>query len=391
LRKSVIFSKLLFLSLVLFITILKIRFLFSHKISTCDFPMFFPIPQIVQMKSNVPRSERRNRVGTQRFPEHLGKRILTGILFGGIVFVLFDHSFHSLLNFASPHLAFAQAPLRESASPSLIPPPIVPSQPITTPPPASVPMDQSFQPTAPQEPGDMNLPVPEYLRRGPDFWTSPEGLVPTLQIMLLLTVLTLAPAIVIMTTSFVRIAVVLSILRQAVGTNQLPPSQVITALSLFLTLLIMAPVWQKVYVEAVVPYTERRISLQDATQRAEKPIRIFMVSQIAQTGNTDDVWMFMQYIHDVPEPDGWDKIPWRALLPAFMISELKTAFLIGFQVYLPFLILDMVIASVMVSMGMMMLPPAIISLPFKLMLFVLLNGWNLVVNMLLQSFAWSTG
>ena len=241
------------------------------------------------------------------------------------------------------------------------------------------------------KPGDMSLPIPDYLRGGPDFWTSPQGMVPTLQIMLLLTVLTLAPAIVIMTTSFVRIVVVLSILRQAVGTNQLPPSQVITSLALFLTLLIMAPVWQEVYREAIVPYTERRISLEEATAKAEKPIRQFMVSQIEATGNVDDIWLFMEYIHDGPSQITKENVPWRALLPAYMISELKTAFLIGFQIYLPFLILDMVIASVMVSMGMMMLPPAIISLPFKLMLFVLVDGWNLVVLMLLQSFEWYSG
>ncbi|MDR1385219.1 MAG: flagellar type III secretion system pore protein FliP [Planctomycetaceae bacterium] len=354
--------------------------------------MLFQFPQTVQPQSNAPLPERQERIGTLYFSkkflaEHFGKPIFFAALFLGILFAVLGN----ILDFSQNYSASAQSVLRENENPPLIPPPIVPNQPITSPPPTATPMDQSFQPTEPQEPDAMNLPVPEYIRRGPDFWTSPEGLVPTLQIMLLLTVLTLAPAIVIMTTSFVRIVVVLSILRQAVGTNQLPPSQVITALSLFLTLLIMAPVWQEVYTEAVLPYTERRISLQDATSHAEKPIREFMVKQIAKTGNTDDIWMFMQYIHDVPEPNNWDEIPWRALLPAFMISELKTAFLIGFQIFLPFLILDMVIASVMVSMGMMMLPPAIISLPFKLMLFVLLNGWNLVVNMLLQSFAWGGG
>ncbi|MDR1494079.1 MAG: flagellar type III secretion system pore protein FliP [Planctomycetaceae bacterium] len=350
------------------------------------------IPQTVQTQSNVPQPERRGRAGTRRlfesFPaKKMEKRLMFAVLFLGIVFAVLGN----LSTLSQKDLALAQTSPRDIENPSWVPSPIAPSQPITTPPSASVPMDQSFQPTEPREPGDMNLPIPEYIRRGPDFWTSPEGLVPTLQIMLLLTVLTLAPAIVIMTTSFVRLVVVLSILRQAVGTNQLPPSQVITALSLFLTLLIMAPVWEEVYRESVLPYTERRISLQDATSSAEKPIRRFMICQIAQTGNTDDIWMFMQYIRDVPEPNSWEEIPWRALLPAFMISELKTAFLIGFQIFLPFLILDMVIASVMVSMGMMMLPPAIISLPFKLMLFVLLNGWNLVVNMLLQSFAWYAG
>ena len=286
--------------------------------------------------------------------------------------------------------AFAQEFQRPDNSP--VPPIHVPSEPQADVRPG-VPMSDGISSSDELggEPGDLSLPMPDYLRGGPDFWTSPQGMVPTLQIMLLLTVLTLAPAIVIMTTSFVRIVVVLSILRQAVGTNQLPPSQVITSLALFLTFLIMAPVWQEVYREAVVPYTERRISLADATARAEKPIRHFMVTQIVNTGNTDDIWLFMQYIPDVAEPQDYNEVPWRALLPAYMISELKTSFLIGFQIYLPFLILDMVIASVMVSMGMMMLPPAIISLPFKLMLFVLLDGWRLVVGMLLESFIWYSG
>jgi len=235
----------------------------------------------------------------------------------------------------------------------------------------------------PEPPHSLELPG---VLRSPSFMTSPEGMVSTLQIMLLLTVLTLSPAIIMMTTSFVRLIVVLSILRQAIGTAQLPPSQVITALALFLTLLIMAPTWEEVYREAVLPYTERRIGLEEAVAKAEKPIRKFMCSQIEKTGNEDDIWLFMEYIKDVPPPATWQDVPWRALLPAFMLSELKTAFLIGFMIFLPFLVLDMVIASVMVSMGMMMLPPVMISLPFKLMLFVLMDGWNLVVMALMQSF-----
>lgn len=266
--------------------------------------------------------------------------------------------------------AFAQSSATASPTPSRLP----------------VQMNETFQPTEPQDQENLSLKPPDYLNRGPDFWTSPEGMVPTLQIMLLLTVLTLAPAIIIMTTSFVRIVVVLSILRQAIGTAQLPPSQVITALSLFITLLIMSPVWQRVYQEAVLPYTEKRITLQEATARAEIPIRAFMCDQIDRTDNTDSIWLFMRYIDDVPSPENYGDVPWRALLPAFMLSELKTAFLIGFKIFLPFLILDMVISSVMVSMGMMMLPPAVISLPFKLMLFVLLDGWNLVIDMLIRSF-----
>ena len=237
---------------------------------------------------------------------------------------------------------------------------------------------------APEPPHSLELPA---VLKGPNFWTSPEGMVSTLQIMIVLTVLTLAPAIVIMTTSFVRLVVVLSILRQALGTGQLPPSQVITALSLFITLLLMAPAWQQVYREAVLPYTERRIGLDEAFDKAQRPIRIFMCSQIEKTGNYDDIYLFMRYVKDVPPPKTYEDVPWRALLPAFMLSELKTAFLIGFMIFLPFLILDMIIASVMVSMGMMMLPPVMISLPFKLMLFVLMNGWTLVVQALMESFA----
>jgi flagellar biosynthetic protein FliP len=182
---------------------------------------------------------------------------------------------------------------------------------------------------------------------------------------------------------------VLAILRQAIGTNQLPPSQVITALSLFITFLVMMPVWSEVYIEAVLPFQERRIGLEVAWNRAEKPIRTFMIAQIERCGNQDTVISLLGYIHDYkapPEGPTWGNVPWAALLPGFMLSELKTAFCIGFQIYLPFLVLDMIISSVMVSMGMMMLPPVIISLPFKLMLFVLMNGWELVILMLLDSF-----
>jgi flagellar biosynthetic protein FliP len=238
------------------------------------------------------------------------------------------------------------------------------------------------------EDGSLAFPIPKEILPGVDFLRSPGGLVSTIQIMVILTVITLAPSIMIMTTSFVRIMTVLAVLRQAIGTNQLPPSQVITALSLFLTLLIMTPVWSEVYTESVLPFSERRIGLETAYNKAERPIRKFMAEQIMRCHNTDDVKVFLRYIENytAPEEMTWKDIPWRALLPAFMLSELKTAFMIGFQIYLPFLVLDMVIASVMVSMGMMMLPPVIISLPFKLMLFVLMDGWQLVVVMLLESF-----
>jgi flagellar biosynthetic protein FliP len=167
---------------------------------------------------------------------------------------------------------------------------------------------------------------------------------------------------------------------------------VITALSLFLTLLIMTPVWKQVYDEAIVPYTNRQIDLEQAWGRGIQPVRRFMILQIERTKNSDDVWLFLNYLPedqlaDVNSDDiTYDDVPLPALLPAFMLSELKTAFLIGFQIYLPFLILDMVIASVMVSMGMLMLPPVLISFPFKLLLFVLVDGWHLVVGMLMESF-----
>jgi len=222
---------------------------------------------------------------------------------------------------------------------------------------------------------------------GPEKWTSPEGLGSALQVMLLLTVLSLAPALLLMTTCFVRIIVVLGLLRQALGTQQLPPSQVITSIAMFMTFLIMMPVWTEVYDNSIAPYTRREIGLEEAWNRGVQPIRRFMSAQIKRTGNEDDVWLFMAYVPDAPEPETYDDVPLRALLPAFMLSELKTAFLIGFQIYLPFLILDMVVSSVMISMGMLMLPPVLISLPFKLLLFVLVDGWNLVVAMLLESFA----
>jgi len=237
-----------------------------------------------------------------------------------------------------------------------------------------------------EDPSHLSMGVPEGLAAGPDSWTSPEGLSSTLQVMLLLTVLSLAPAIILMTTSFVRIVVVLSLLRQAIGTQQIPPSQVITAMALFVSLLVMTPVWSDVYNDAIVPYTEKQIDIEEAFTRGAYPVRRFMSLQIERTGNSEDVRMFMSYLPDQPEASTYDDVPLQALLPAFMLSELKTAFLIGFQIYLPFLILDMVIASVMVSMGMLMMPPVLISLPFKILLFVLVDGWHLVVGMLMESF-----
>jgi flagellar biosynthesis protein FliP len=224
------------------------------------------------------------------------------------------------------------------------------------------------------------------LSGGPEAWTSPEGLTSTIQMVLMLTVLSLAPAVLLMTTSFVRIVIVLGLLRQALGTQQLPSTQVITSISLFLTMLIMAPVWKQSYDEGIEPYVHRQIDLEQAWDASIQPVRRFMSDQIERTGNTDDIWLFLQYLPDAPTPESYDDVPLTALLPAFMLSELKTSFLIGFQIYLPFVVLDMVISSVMISMGMLMLPPVLISLPFKLLLFVLADGWRLVVGMLLESF-----
>ncbi len=229
--------------------------------------------------------------------------------------------------------------------------------------------------------------LPGGLAGGPEQWTSPDGLSSALQVMLLMTVISLAPAVLLMTTCFIRILVVLGLLRQALGTQQLPPGQVLTSISMFLTFMVMTPVWTQVYNRGVAPYTQRKIGLEQAWTDGVAPIRRFMVDQIERTGNEADIQMFARYM---PEPTtewtDYNQVPLPALLSAFMLSELKTAFLIGFQIYLPFMILDIVIASVTISMGMMMLPPVLISLPFKLLLFVLVDGWHLVVEMLLQSF-----
>jgi flagellar biosynthetic protein FliP len=227
--------------------------------------------------------------------------------------------------------------------------------------------------------------IPDGLAGGPKAWTSPTGIGSTLQVMLLLTAISVAPAALLMTTCFVRVIVVLSLLRQAIGTQQLPPTQVITALALFITLLVMTPVWKQVYDEAVVPYSQHEATLEQAWSAGVMPVRRFMSLQIEHAKNTADVWLFMNYLPNHPKPESYDDVPLQALIPAFMLSELKTAFWIGFQIYLPFLILDMVVASVMVSMGMLMLPPVLVSLPFKILLFVLVNGWHLTVGMLIQT------
>jgi flagellar biosynthesis protein FliP len=206
-----------------------------------------------------------------------------------------------------------------------------------------------------------------------------------MQLVVLLTVLSLAPAILIMMTSFTRIVIVLSLLRQAMGTQQLPPNQVIIGLSLFMTFLVMGPTWRRVNNEALQPYMDGRMAQTDALGAAQAPLREFMIRQIEKAGNWDDVYLFTDFAKQ-PEPKTWGEVGTMTLIPAFMLSELKTAFLMGFKIYLPFLIIDMVISAVLISMGMMMLPPVLISLPFKLLLFVLVDGWRLITGSLMGSF-----
>jgi len=203
----------------------------------------------------------------------------------------------------------------------------------------------------------------------------------SLQTLLLLTALTFLPAALLMMTAFTRIVIVLSLLRQAMGTMQAPPNQVVVGLSLFLTFFVMAPVFDKIYVEAYQPYAEQKITFTDALDRGVKPLKAFMMRQTRQ----DDLALFMKISNSKPF-NGPEEVPLKILVPAYVISELKTAFQIGFVVFIPFLIIDMVVASVLMSMGMMMLSPVIISLPFKLMLFVLVDGWNLIIGSLVQSF-----
>lgn len=205
---------------------------------------------------------------------------------------------------------------------------------------------------------------------------------PALQILLLLTALSLAPALVLMLTSFTRIVVVLSLLRQAIGTHQLPPGQILIGLALFLTVFVMTPVWTRVHQEAVEPYLANQISQKEALAKAAVPIREFMLKQTREK----DLLLFVD-LGRIEQPKEPSDIPMTVLIPAFMISELKTAFQIGFVLHVPFIILDLVVSSLLLSMGMLMLPPVMISLPLKLMLFVLVDGWNLLVGSMVRSFA----
>lgn len=216
------------------------------------------------------------------------------------------------------------------------------------------------------------------------------GLSVALNIMILLTVITLVPSIMLMTTCFMRIMIVLALVRQAIGAQSIPPPQVITGLALFLTAMVMAPTIDRVWNEAVVPYQEGEITDYDELwERAKRPMRDYMFDQIEATGNWSSVYMILNYRGvDTSEPASLTRadVDMMTLVPAYMLSELKVGFIMGFKVYLPFLVIDMVIATILISMSMMMLPPVLISLPFKLLLFVLVDGWTLVVGSLLESF-----
>jgi flagellar biosynthetic protein FliP len=203
----------------------------------------------------------------------------------------------------------------------------------------------------------------------------------SLQTLLLLTSLSFLPAALLMMTSFTRIIIVLSLLRMALGTQSSPPNQVLIGLALFLTLFVMGPTFDKIYVEAYQPLSENRIEMQEALEKGAVPLRAFMMKQTRET----DLALFAKMSGNGPMNSAAD-VPMRVLIPAFITSELKTAFQIGFAVFIPFLIIDMVVASILMAMGMMMVSPAIVALPFKLILFVLVDGWNLLLGSLSQSF-----
>ncbi|HUU55660.1 MAG TPA: flagellar type III secretion system pore protein FliP [Armatimonadota bacterium] len=209
----------------------------------------------------------------------------------------------------------------------------------------------------------------------------PQALPATLHIVALMTILTLAPALVIMVTSFTRILIVLSFTRSALGTQQIPPNIVLAGMALFLTIFTMAPVWQEVDERALQPYLQGTIGYEDAAARAVSPVRAFMLRQTPEA----DLALFVS-LGKLPRPATSDDLPTYVIIPAFMVGELKRAFTMGFMIFIPFVVIDMVIATMLMSMGMMMMPPVVISLPCKIMLFVLVNGWHVVTESVVASF-----
>jgi len=211
---------------------------------------------------------------------------------------------------------------------------------------------------------------------------SPEDVSITLQVLLLLTILSLAPSILIMTTSYLRIIIVLYFLRNAVGTQAMPPNQLLAGIALFITFFIMSPTWNRVNTEALQPYLDGKMTMDSAYTSGIEPIREFMFKHVRD----EDLELFIS-IANLPKPEAKEDLPIHILLPAFTLSELRAGFIIGFFLFIPFVMLDMIIGSILLSMGMMMLPPMLISMPFKLLLFILVDGWNLVIGSLVRSFS----
>lgn len=210
---------------------------------------------------------------------------------------------------------------------------------------------------------------------------TPQDVSTTLQILLLMTVLALAPSIMIMTTSYLRIIIVFHFLKNALGTQQMPPSQLLAGLAMFITFFIMAPTWNQVNNDALKPYMDGKITLDSAYYKGVEPIRQFMFRQVRD----EDLALFLS-LSQMPRPNKREDLPTYILVPAFALSELRAGFIIGFFLFIPFLMVDMIISSVLMSMGMMMLPPMLVSLPFKILLFVLVDGWNLIVGSVVRSF-----
>lgn len=236
---------------------------------------------------------------------------------------------------------------------------------------------------AAQEGGTAQTPMGANIIEGARRAVDQDNVSTTLIVVFIVTVISLAPAILVMTTSFTRVIVVLGFLRQALGTQQTPPNQVLLGLALFLTFFIMMPTYQRVNEDALQPYMRGEIATPtEALERAVEPVREFMFRQARPA----DIKLFLD-IARLPRPDTTDDVPTHVLIPAFVISELNTAFQIGFLIYIPFLIIDMVVASTLMAMGMMMLPPIFVSLPFKIIMFVLVDGWNLLIGSLARSFA----
>lgn len=234
-----------------------------------------------------------------------------------------------------------------------------------------------FQKIAYAAPQEVPIPVIPFLRPA----ETPQDTALTLQIVLLLTILSLAPSILIMMTSFTRTIIVLSFVRNGLGTQQVPPTQVLIGLALFITIFVMAPVWSQINVEALQPYINQEISTTEAIEKAQGPLRDFMFRQTREK----DLALFIHHAK-LKDVQTLEDVPTYVLIPAFIISELKSAFQMGFVIFIPFLVIDMIVSSTLMSMGMLMLPPVMISLPFKILLFVMVDGWNIVINSLLTGF-----